>query len=482
MKIVHKYVIKSFILPLIATFFVCVFILLMQFLWKYIDDLVGKGLEWNIIAELLFYAALVLVPMALPLAVLLASIMTFGNLGESNELFAMKSGGISLYKIMSPVFVVAILISIASFLFSNNILPYTNLKMRSLLMSIQQQRPEISIQNGIFSEPVEYFSIKADKEKKSGVLNNILIYDHRKSSSNSNVTTAESGTFKITEDKSFFILDLKNGHQYEEVQSKDNNNGQQFQRTSFKHQRSYIQLDNIGLDRNNEDFFKDNYEMLNNQQLIQNVDSLKNNLNTYLYNTSKNTFTYYAMKFLPKKETILIDSIPPVKITEHKYYKFDSIFNSLTEEQKKDVYNKLLNDARSTKINFEIANDERNSSLRYIARHEIEWHRKYTFASACLIFFIIGTSLGAIIRKGGFGVPVIISISFFLFYYIISIAFENAVRELVISSLFGMWMSTFILIPIALILAVKATNETLGFAAISKKLIIKFKRKKSEIK
>lgn len=478
-KISHKYVTKSFILPLIATFFICVFILLMQFLWKYIDDLVGKGLEWYIIAELLFYAALVLVPMALPLAVLLASIMTFGNLGENNELFAMKSGGISLYRIMAPLFIAAIVISIASYLFSNNILPYTNLKMRSLLMSIQHQRPEISIQNGIFSEPVEYFSIKADKNNKTGVLKNILIYDHRKNSTNNNVTTAETGTFKITEDKAFLIIDLQNGHQYEEVKSK-NSKSLQFQRNSFKHQRSYIQLDNIGLDRDNEDFFKDNFEMLNNQQLRQNIDSIKNNLNTSLFYASKNTFSYYLMKYLPKKENILVDSIPPIVVNPHNFYDFDSIYNSLNKIQKKEIINKMINDARSTKISYEIAQDELNSNLRLIARHEIEWYRKFTYALACLIFFIIGASLGAIIRKGGFGVPVIISIAFFLSYYIISIAFENAVRELVFTSFFGMLASTFILIPIAAVLAIKATNESLGFANFYKNIIIKFKKKKLE--
>lgn len=447
----------------------------MQFLWKYIDDLVGKGLEWNVISELLFYAALVLVPMAMPLAVLLASIMTFGNLGESNELFAMKSGGISLYKIMFPLFIFCTLISIGSYLFADHILPYTNLKMRALLMSIQQQRPEINIQNGIFSEPVEYFSIKANKNNKTGLLKNILIYDHRSQSKNTNVTTAEQGTMKITNDKTLLILDLKNGYRFEEVVN--SKSSQQYQRSKYKHQTLYIPLDGLGLDRNNEDFFKNNFDMINNSQIFQAVDSLKDNLNTRYYNVCKNIVAFYSFKLLPNRDLFISDTarqrITPFQVD----YIFDSIYNSLTKEQKKIVLDRAITDYRSIKINIEIMQEEAQSNLRWIVRHEIEWHRKYVFAIACLLFYVIGASVGSIIRKGGFGVPVIISMVFFLLYYIISIAFENTIRELVIDSAIGMWFATYILIPIAIFLTIKAANESLGIRSYTEKLLKKFKVK-----
>ena len=440
----------------------------MQFLWKYVEDLVGKGLEWTIIAELLFYAALVLVPMAMPLAVLLASIMTFGNLGESNELFAMKSGGISLYKIMMPLFILCIGITVASFLFSDRILPYTNLKMRSLLMSIQQQRPEINIQNGIFSEPVEYFSIKADKDSKTGNLTNLLVYDHRKQNRNTNVTTAQKGSIKVTEDKSFLVLDLSNGYRFEEISDRRQET-KQYQRSNFKHQTVYIPLDGLGLDRDNEDFFKNNYDMINNRQIVQTVDSIRNNLNTRFYNSCSNIVNYYSFKMLHHKERLLSgiekkDSILPATLD------FDSIYNSLSSGSKKLILEKTIEDCKSVKMNLEITNEERISNLRWIARHEIEWHRKYAYAVACLLFFVVGAAIGSIVRKGGFGIPVIISMVLFLLYYIISIAFENTVRELVLSSELGMWVATYILIPIAIILTVKAANESLGMKGIKNKI------------
>jgi len=190
LKRLHLYMLGKFAGPLVLTFLISIFLLLMQFLWKYIDELVGKGLETGVILELLFYASLTLVPLALPLSILLASLMTFGNLGEQYELFAMKSGGISLIRIMYPLVVLTAGIAVGAFFFTNNILPYTNLKMRSLLFSIQQQRPEINLQNGIFTEAVDGFSIKVENKDKNQVLHNIMIYDHRAKNGNKNVTTA----------------------------------------------------------------------------------------------------------------------------------------------------------------------------------------------------------------------------------------------------------------------------------------------------
>lgn len=282
-KQIHKYIIKSFLGPWLVTFLICIFLLLMQFLWKYIDDLVGKGLEWTVIFELLFYASLTLVPLALPLSILLATIMTFGGLGEKNELFAMKSGGISLYRIMYPLLVFNIIISFGAFYFSNNLLPYTNLKMRSLLFSIQQQRPEVNIQNGIFTQPVDDLSIKVDRKyRNNNTLEGVLIYDHRGNSGNKNVTTAEAGNIKITEDKSILIMELFDGYRYEELNlekdKKSTKKTRPHQQSKFKKQTVYIQLDGLGLDRSNEDLFKNGFEMLNNNQLTGAIDSLRINL------------------------------------------------------------------------------------------------------------------------------------------------------------------------------------------------------------
>ena len=287
----------KFIGPLVLTFLISVFFLLMQFLWKYIDDLVGKGLDGLVIAELLFYASLTLVPLALPLSVLLASLMTFGNLGEQYELFAMKSSGISLHKIMRPLVVIVLIISVLSFVFTNNVLPVTNLKMRSLLFSIQQEKPEINLQNGIFTDAIDGFSIKVeDKDKQTKRLKNLMIYDHRNKDGNKNVTLAESGSIKMTEDKSFLILNLKNGSRYEELQSQNqkqvSKNTRPHQTTHFGEQTMYIELDGLGLDRNNEDMFKNGFEMLNIIQLQYAMDSLVDALNKRR-DVVKNSFLSY---------------------------------------------------------------------------------------------------------------------------------------------------------------------------------------------
>jgi lipopolysaccharide export system permease protein len=451
----------------------------MQFLWKYIDELVGKGLEWTVIAELLFYASLGLVPMAMPLSVLLASIMTFGNLGEKNELFAMKAGGISLYRIMFPLLVFNIFISLATFSFSNNILPYTTLKMRSLLFSINEKNPEVSIQSGVFNEPAENFSIKADKKSRSSnTLENILIYDHRSSTNNSSVITAKNGTIKITEDKSFIIFDLYEGYSYEEVKSQKAQDTKPFQKLKFEHQTVYIELEGFELQRGNEEYFKNNYNMINNSQLHYAVDSLKTRLNTREYETWNNMVSYSMFKGIPKKKDTERKSD---KNPEEFSYNVDTIYNNLTKSQKAKVLESALNFGRSAQRNVEMTIEEINSNKRWIARHEIEWHRKYTLSLACLLFYLIGAPLGAIIRKGGFGLPVIISVVIFLFYYIISMTFENTARELVFGSDFAMWISTYILIPMALFLTFKATNDSMRISSHFYQNIAKFFKRKSKI-
>lgn len=460
--------------PWFATFFICVFLLLMQFLWKYIDDLVGKGLEWNVISELLFYASLTLIPLALPLSVLLATIMTYGALGEKNELFAMKSGGVSLYRIMYPLFILNLLLSIGAFYFSNNLLPYTNLKMRSLLFSIQQQRPEVNIRNGIFTEPVDNLSIKVDRKyRNNNTLEGILIYDHRSNNGNTNVTTAKAGNIKITEDKSFLILDLSDGYRYEELKlekgKKSTNKKYPHQTSIFKNQIVYIELDGLGLDRNNEDLFKNGFEMLNNNQLKHAVDSLNNGLHKREHDIWFNIVEYSLFKgehswlsMTEEEQKIAQVQIDQMLVEFNNYHlNLDSIYNDLNNSQKNKVIDFAINFARSAKQYVEITGDEINGYNRWIARHEIEWHRKYVLSIACLLFYIIGAPLGAIIRKGGFGFPVIISVLIFLFYYIISITFEKTVREMVFSPEIGMWVSTFILIPVGIFLTYKAATDSM---------------------
>ncbi len=279
MKKLHKLVIKSFIGPLILTFFFVVFILLMQFLWKYIDDLIGKGLEMSVISEFLIYTSASLVPLAMPLAVLLASLMTFGNLAENLELLAFKSSGISLIRIMAPVMVISATISIGAFMFANYVMPVTNLKMRSLLYDIQQQRPELTIKPGVFDNTLEGYSIRiGSRDSKTSLLKDILIFDHTKKQGNIRVTIADSGYMKMSADEKHLLLTLYNGRTYEEMQKlkqeKKNVKSYPHQRDQFEHQEMIIEMTGFGLNRSDENLFRNAYSMLNIDQLHHFEDSL----------------------------------------------------------------------------------------------------------------------------------------------------------------------------------------------------------------
>ena len=488
MKKLHIYILRAFIGPWLITFLLCVFILLMQFLWRYIDDLVGKGLDFSIILELMFYASFSLVPLALPLSGLLASIMAMGKFGETNELFAMKSGGVSLYRIMSPLIVFNLIISICAFFFSNNLMPYTNLKMRSLLFGIQQQRPEVIIQNGIFVEPVDDICIKVDQKTRNNDLNGILIYDHRGASTPNNVTMASSGNILITEDNSMMILELHDGTRHEDVKG----NKYQHQNSKFERQITYLELDATGIDKNNEEFFKGGYEMLSNQQLKYTMDSLNEALCNREEEICGNFKRFQIYKGITDVHGVVngvysYSKAPPLRITavdEHvaDKIKMDTILAMMDKVQKEQLYEFAVNYSRSANTYLNIVSDEVDGTRRWIVRHEIEWYRKYSLSLACLLFCIIGIPLGSIIRKGGFGLSMVVSVLIFLIYYIVYTTFESTVKELVTPTYFGMWISTLILLPIGIYLVVSVANDNLRInpRVLNKILnVLKLRRKKN---
>ncbi|MCF8381503.1 MAG: LptF/LptG family permease [Bacteroidales bacterium] len=480
MKKLHILTVKSFLGPFILTFFIVVFVLLMQFLWKYIDDLVGKGLEISVISELLIYTSASLVPMALPLAVLLSSIMTFGNMAEYNELLALKAAGISLQKIMAPVMVVSIFITLAAFAFNNNVLPYSNLKMRSLLYDIQRQNPDLQIKAGVFDNSIDGYSIRIEeKDARTNLLKNIRIYDHTDRMGNIIVTTADSGYMRMTEDESILLMTLYSGHSYEEMQKKKTGKSREktypHRRDVFDKQEILIELTDFGLKRTDENLFKSSYQMMNLSQLLYIEDSLKNeikddqiNLNTTLDKSSYYKNKNYLRKiespkrFLP--DTISADSLradsllsDTIKVV---YFDLDSLFTSYDKDKQKRLLTQSISLARTT-MNF-VSNTNINvdNKVRRLRKYEIEKHRKFSLSLACLIFFFIGAPLGAIIRKGGLGMPVVVSVLFFLLYYIISLTGEKFVRESVITAFFGMWLSSFVIVPMSIFLSYKASTDS----------------------
>jgi len=511
LKRLHKFILKSYFGPLIATFFISLFILLMQFLWKYIDDLTGKGLDWLIIGEVILYASARLVPMALPLAILLSSIMTFGNFGEHFELTAVKSAGVSLQRFMSPLIILTIVISIGAFFYSEYIIPYSNLKSYSLIYDVRNQRPELQIKEGVFYNGIDGYSIKiAKKDYKTNLLQNLMIYNHTNNKENVDVTIADSGYMRMTADEKNMILTLYNGYSYEELkESKENRRKRDkkhpYQRRKFEKQTVIFELTGLDFSRTNEDLFKNNFQMLNIKELEYAEDSLKRKYQKRVIDFKKTSIqsNYFKKERFLDKKLVELNDIPHKKhssFTEKrkervklrkreknkiiptkdsinqsnnkniiaknnecdtiKNYSIDSILLKQSYYDKISVVDYALNYARAAQNNITSNKRLFNSRAEKIRRHQIEWHRKFSLSFACLVFFFIGAPFGAIIRKGGFGTPVVISILFFILYYIISIAGEKFTREGVMPAYIGMWLSSYILMPLGIFLTYKATTDS----------------------
>lgn len=464
MKRLHVYVIKSFLGPFFMTFFIVVFVLLMQFLWRYIGDLVGKGLELSVLVEMLFYASFGVLPYAFPLAMLLASIMTFGSMGENYELVAMKSAGISLFRIMRPLIVIAALIAILAFYFSNNILPKTNLKFTTLMVSVRQQRPELVLQEGVFTNGIDGYNIKVGrKDKKTNILYDLLIYDHTDNKSNESVTVADSGYLKITEDKKYMVLNLYNGINYSEEKSTNRKdiNKRPFRRDKFDEQTIRVKVNNFDFNRRDEGIYKNMYRMLNINQLNLMMDTLNDKyydqVRNYLLQININpaisrhvfdlTVRHDSLKY---KTQIIADSI----------FVFDDYYNSIDKWVKAEIAMLALDKARSNMQNLNLYQGQLVERKRNINKYDMEKHRKFTLSIAVFIFFFVGAPLGAIIRKGGLGMPVVISILLFIAYYIVSMTGEKSAREDVWQMFTGMWLSTLIVFPIGIWLSYMAGTDS----------------------
>jgi lipopolysaccharide export system permease protein len=463
-KKVDTFVLKSFIGPLIFTFFIVLIILILQFLWMYVDELAGKGLDFRILAELLYHFSLTFVPTALPLAILLASLMTFGNMGEFSELSALKSSGIPLQRIMRPLIVLIGLIAIVSFFFSNNVLPYSTAKARTLLYDIRRKKPDINIQAGTFYSGVPDFSIKiTTKDPVTNRLDNLIIYDHRDRRGNTSVILADSGYMKTTPDGTGLIMILYNGYSYNEIEEKNVgpfSKKYPSRKDYFKEQTIVISLSGFDLERSEEGLFKSNSAMLNISQLTFYIDSLNKKYNEKLtsqFKEFKNTKIYYDRNYLPRPANKYIKTDTLIKLKE---FEIKALFDSLTITEKKVVLAKAIENLKMGNSFLAQKNESMHYEVMAIKRYEVEWNKKLTMSFACLVFFFIGAPLGAIIRKGGFGTPAVISIFFFVVYYVISISGQKMVQQDVIGTFAGMWAASYILLPIGIFLTYKATTDS----------------------
>jgi lipopolysaccharide export system permease protein len=454
MKKLDWFMLKSYLGPLVMTFFIALFILLMQFLWKYIDDLVGKGLEWYIIFKLLFYASSTFVPLALPLAILLSSLMMFGNLGEHYELVSMKSAGISLSRIMRPLIILSILISGLAFYFSNIILPTANLKFLSLLYDIREKKLAFNIKEGVFYNGIEGFVIRVGKKDPDGnTIRDVMVYDHTKHQGETSLTTAEWGKMELTPDKRFLVFRLYNGTNYEErTDLRQAERTHPFQRTKFKEQFQMFDLSTFQLTRTDEKLFKSNYEMLNVNQLRHSIDSIrkdylmdkKNFINNFIHN-------YYFLSTL--------DTLPKNQLHTDTVKFTPDVLGNFGAGERGKVLDLARNTASSVRENIRINKESLYIKSKLLHKHEVVLHKKFTFSIACFLLFFIGGPLGAIIRKGGLGLPAVISTIFFILFWILSFIGEKYTDEGVIPAFEGMWIAPAVLLPIGVFLTYKATVD-----------------------
>lgn len=454
MKKLHQLIISSFFRTFLPTIVVVMFILLMQFIWLYVDELVGKGLEWQVIAELLFYWSASLIPQAMPLAVLLASIMTFGNLGETYELVAAKASGISIWQMFKPMYFVMFGISIFGIFVSNILIPVANLKSRALLYDVREKKPALAITEGVFYSGIQGITLRVGKkDKTTQEMQDIIIYDKRANTSHSTVISAKKGTMTLSDDGRFLFFTLYDGARYEEMESQRN------YYSTFPHSSTYFSEEKIMFDlsvlnfnRTDEDLFKHNYEMLNVFQLQYYSDSMKVVKYRKALELKGYVKPYY---FFLKKDTLLKNTASNLVNDTIK-----NVINLFEPIYKDNILNNAENNTRTVKNVISYSVNERNEIKKSGARYDIEWHKKFVLAIACIIMFFIGAPLGSIIRKGGFGLPVVVSILLYLIYHIISLSGEKAAKTMAWSPLAGIWIGIMVLTPLGFFLTYQASNDS----------------------
>lgn len=463
MKKLYRYIITSFLGPFFAVLFVVVFALSMQFLWVYIDELVGKGLGLGVIMEFMGWAACTLLPRALPLATLLASIMTMGNFGERNELLAMKAAGISLTKAMVPIIGLSIFISIGAFFASNSLVPYAFNRILTLRADIGRTKEEIKIPTGTFYDGIEGYIMHINStDKKSGMMHDLVVYDHTANNGNVSMTLADSGKITITPDKQELIFELFSGCQYHEDNTLNyRDTSLQLDRTDFNYQKLIVPLENYSFTRSEENEFSDEIKTKGLKELHHNRDSLQKELDSVLviqYKRFLASGTFERISYLDTSfsHKELADS-----------FQRDSLMASIsprTEILALENARDKMKEASETIENFDRGT---YNYIEPIRRMNISIFQKFTLSMACLLFFFIGAPLGAIIRKGGLGTPVVISVFFYLLYYIIDMIGEKLARSGAVLPVAGTIISTMVLIPIGWFLTKKSTQDSALFNADS---------------
>ena len=455
------FIAKQFGLLFIGTFFICQFVLMMQFLWRYIDELIGKGLSMDVLAEFFWHMGLMLVPQALPLAILLSSLITFGNMGESSELTAIKAAGISLMQAFRSLIVISVLICLTSLYFQNTIGPNANKQLGLMLMSMKQKSPELEIPEGIFYDGIPNSNLYVQKKDlNTGKLYGIMIYRMTGSYEDQAIILADSGMLQSTAEKKHLLLTLWSGEWFENMQTQElaGNAAVPYRRETFTHKRILLDFDgdfNVG----------DGSSMSNNanaksfSRISHDLDSLKEQYDSIgrVYYREDQRMAYY----LP--QVSVNDSVRSLKLAASNTYDVDSAFSRLSADKRRSAVSYALQQVKQRAMDLDFKQMITSDGDRLIRLHQIEWVRKITLALTCLIFFFIGAPLGAIIRKGGLGLPVLISVLVFIVYYILDVSGYRMARGGMWAVWFGNALAPAVLVPMAVFFTYKATNDSVVF-------------------
>ena len=467
-KRLYLFMLKTFIPQFLMTFFICLFILMMQFLFKHINDLVGKGLTLDLLAELFFYAALTMVPLALPLAILLASLMTFGNLGEHVELTAMKASGISLTRVMKPLMVLIAAVSVGAFFFQNNVLPQTQVKMWQLLFSARQKALSLDIMEGAINSQIPGYNVYVKKKnKETDMLYKIMLYDVSTGLTYPRIVAADSGKLSMTADQKHLVLQLFNGRWYEDVKGGGNAQfgKEMYRRESFHDKEILIPYD-ATFTKIDDEGLKSQYIGKNYNELTQSIDSLNTRID------SAGIVLAGELQRIPVLGTSssrveMHDGKPvtvPVKTLQAKsLIDVDSLFGSLANDERATIASRASMLAASAQQDVNFKSFVPLEDGKVLRRHQIELQKKFTLSLACLIFFFIGAPLGAIIRKGGLGTPIVVSVLLFIVYYMIDNTGYKMARDGHWPVWQGIWLSSVVLLPLGIFLTYKAVNDSAVF-------------------
>ena len=482
MNKLYQYIVKSFLGTFFLTFFIVVFVWVMQFVWLYVDDLVGKGLELKIIAELLFYTSITAIPMSLPLALLLALLMCFGNLGEHYELVAMKASGISMWRAMRPLLLFSLMLSVLAFFISNSLIPIATLKWRTLLTDVQRQKLAFNIKEGIFYKDIENYVIYVERKGKDGSsIYGVKIYDHTDRTGNTKIISADSGMMSMSPNQRSIIFTLYNGYNYTDITTDNYKEKRPFERMSFKEEQIKFSLASFDMTRTNEDVYKSYQQMMNIRQLSTSLDSLEvrygHRLNSFAEGFERRWANYSSMKTCKAPPAIVDDTL----VADTTVVLSWPLLDQFDDETRATLINMALGTAQNAKDNIAFNKIDLNTQIENINKHKKEWHKKFTLSIACIIFFFIGAPLGSIIRRGGLGLPVVISVVFFIIYHLISTIAERMAVFGDLNMFLGVWLSSLVLLPVGLFFTFKATSDAALFDGDSwKKFFQRLFRKKRE--